>query len=71
MLIKPVAMSEDDLAAYNKERDIPEKEVDGYVTEDDPMDINTIFDGYTDLNVSHAGGEFQDIMEVELRLQKR
>lgn len=65
-------MSEDDLAAYNRARqDIPDVVDDGYVTDDEPMDINTVLDGYAELNLSHAGGEFQDIMEEELHHQQR
>ena len=64
-------MSEDDLAAYNRAwQDIPEVTDDGYITEDEPMDINTVLDGYAELNLSHAGGEFQDIMEEELYHQQ-
>jgi hypothetical protein len=66
-------MSEDDLTAYNNAQDIPEIVDDGYVTEEDsnPMDINTVLDGFRELNFSHAGGEFQDIMEAELHNQQR
>ena len=35
------------------------------------MDINDILDGTAQLDVSHAGGEFQQIMEEELHQQSR
>ena len=65
-------MSEDDLAAFNRAwQDIPEVEDDGFVTDDEPMDINAVLDGHAEFNFSHAGGEFQDIMEEELHHQQR
>jgi hypothetical protein len=63
----PTAMNEDERMAYNAARDIPEG--DGYVTEDEPMDINDILYGTAELNSSHAGGEFQHIVEEELYQQ--
>ncbi|KAF8518833.1 hypothetical protein BU17DRAFT_48296 [Hysterangium stoloniferum] len=33
------------------------------------MDVNNVLDGTAQLNVSHAGGEFQQIMEAELHQQ--
>lgn len=64
-------MSEEDHIAYDAAWDIPEDDSDGYVTDCGPMDINDVFDGTAQLNVSHAGGEFQQIMEEELRQQNR
>ena len=58
-------MSEDQRAIYDAARDIPENEDDGYVT-DHEMDINDVLDGRTRLDFSHAGGEFQHIMEEKL-----
>jgi hypothetical protein len=66
---EPAAMNEEDRIAYDAARDIPEVEEDGYVTEDEPMHINDVLDGTTDLNLSHAGGEFHQIMEEELHKQ--
>lgn len=64
-------MSEDDLAAYNRAwQDISEVVDDGFITDNEPMDINTVLDGYAELNFSHAGGEFQNIMEEELHHQQ-
>lgn len=57
-------MNEDERMAYDAARDIPED--DGYVTEDEPMNIDNILDGTVELNFSHAGGEFQHIVEEEL-----
>lgn len=64
------AMSEEDCITYDLVWDIPEDN-DGYMTDCGPMDINNILDGTTQLNVSHAGGEFQQIMEEELHQQSR
>jgi hypothetical protein len=61
-------MTEGDRLAYDAARDVPED--DGYVTEE-PMDINDVLDGTAGLDFSHAGGEFQHIMEEELRQQSR
>lgn len=66
-----VGLNEEDLIAFNAARDIPEDNDDGYITEPEPMDMNDVLDGTTELNFSHAGGEFQDIMEEELRKQTR
>ena len=52
---------------YDAARDVPEG--DGYVTEDEPMNINDVLDGTAELNLSHAGGEFQHIVEEELYQQ--
>jgi hypothetical protein len=60
-------MNEDERMAYDAARDIPED--DGYVTEDELMDLNDILDGTAELNFSHAGGEFQHIVEEELYQQ--
>ena len=62
-------MNDEERIAYDAARDIPEG--DGYVTDDEPMNINDVLDGTTQLNASHAGGEFQQIMEEELRQQSR
>jgi len=39
-----------------------------YVTEN-KININDVLDGVTQLDFSHAGGEFQHIMEEELHKQ--
>jgi hypothetical protein len=59
-------MDEDQRAIYDAARDIPEVPNDGYVT-DNEMDINDVLDGTTRIDLSHAGGEFQHILEEELR----
>jgi hypothetical protein len=64
-------MSEEDRIAYDAARDIPENQDDGYVTDCEPMDINDVLDGTAQLDVSHAGGEFRQIMEEELHQQSR
>jgi hypothetical protein len=64
------AMNEEERMAYDAARDIPEDEDDGYVTEDEPMNIMDILDGTAELNLSHAGGEFQHIVEDELYQQR-
>jgi hypothetical protein len=61
-----VAMNDEQRASYDAARDIPD---DGYVTEHEPMDINDVLDGTAQLDISHAGGEFQHIMEEELHQQ--
>ena len=65
-LIIAIGMDEDEHAAYNAARDIPEDENDGFVTEDE-MDFNDVLDGTTRMDFSHAGGEFQHILEEELK----
>ena len=60
----PTAMNEEERMAYDAAWDVPED--DGYVTEDKPMNINDVIDGTAELNLSHAGGEFQYIVEEEL-----
>lgn len=66
--MKGLGMDVDERAAYDAARDIAENEDDGYVT-DNEMDINDVLDGTTRMDFSHAGGEFQHIIEEEL-LQK-
>ena len=61
-------MTKEDLAAYNIAHDIPEDD-DGYVTDSELMDINNVLDGNVLLDLSHTGGEFQQIMEKELHHQ--
>lgn len=61
-------MTEGDHLAYDAARDMPED--NGYVTKE-PMDINNVLDGTAGLDFSHAGGEFQHIMEEELNQQTR
>ena len=63
-------MNEVERAEYDAARDIPEDEGDGYET-DHEIDINDVLDGTTGLDFSHAGGEFQQIMEEELQQQGR
>ena len=60
-----VAMDDEQCASYKAVWDIPNND-NGYVTEHEPMDINDILDGTAQLDFSHAGGEFQHIMEEEL-----
>lgn len=60
-------MNEDEHIAYDAAWDIPED--DGYVTEDEPMNIYDILDGTAVLNFSYGGGEFQQIVEEELYQQ--
>jgi hypothetical protein len=55
-------MNEEEHLAYDAACDIPD---DGYVDEGGPMDINDVLDGTMTLNLSHAGGEFQNIIEEE------
>ena len=62
-------MNDEERIAYDAAWDIPEG--DGYVTDDEPMNINNVLDGTTQLNASHAGGKFQQIMEEELRQESR
>jgi hypothetical protein len=66
--MKHVDMNEVERAEYDAARDIPEDQGDGYET-DHEMDINDVLDGTTRLDFSHAGGEFQHIMEEELHQQ--
>ena len=49
---------------YNIACDIPEDE-DGYITDSRLMDINNVLNGNASLDLSHTGGEFQQIMEEE------
>jgi hypothetical protein len=70
MLMKGIAMDEDERTNYDATWDIPEDENDGYVTEN-KIDINDVLDGVTRLDFSHAGREFQHIMEEELHKQTR
>jgi len=58
-------MNEDERAIYDAARDIPEDNDDGYIT-DNEMDINNVLDGTTQMEFSHAGKEFQHIVEEEL-----
>ena len=64
-------MKKSRLLTYNAAQDIPEAEDDGYTTDYEPMDITNVLDGTAQLDVSHAGGEFQQIMEEELHQQSR
>ena len=64
-------MNEEERIAYNTAQDIPEAEDDGYTTDYKPMDITNVLDGTAQLDVSHAGGEFWQIMEEELHQQSR
>ena len=61
-------MNEDERATYDAARDIPDDGNDGYVV-DHEIDINDVLDGTIQLDFSHAGGEFQHIMEEELHQQ--
>jgi hypothetical protein len=63
-----VAMNDEERAIYDAARDIPE---DGSVDEQEPMDINDVLDGAAQLDFSHAGSEFQHIMEEELHQKTR
>ena len=63
-----IAMSDEQCASYDAVQDIPEDD-DGYVTDHEPMDINDVLDGTAQLDLSHAGGKFQHIMEEELHQQ--
>lgn len=65
--MKGIAMDEDERAAFDAARDIPEEENhdDGYVTENE-ININDVLDGTAQIDLSHAGGEFQDIIAEEL-----
>jgi hypothetical protein len=60
------AMSEVDCDAYNAVREIPEDGDDSYVTDDDAMNINDVLDGTVEVDLSHAGGKFQQLMEDAL-----
>ncbi|KAF8218428.1 hypothetical protein L208DRAFT_1217704, partial [Tricholoma matsutake] len=42
-----------------------------YITDCEPMDINKVLDGTAQLDSSHAGHKFQQIMEEELHQQSR
>lgn len=64
----PPAMNEEERMAYDAARDIPED--DGYITEDEPMNIHDVLNGNAELDLSHAGGEFQLILEEELYQQR-
>lgn len=64
--MKGLAMDEDERAAFDAARDIPENHDDDFVT-DDEIDINDVLDGRTQIDLSHAGGEFQDIIDEELQ----
>ena len=66
--MKGIAMDEDEHANYNGAWDIFEDKDDGYVTKNE-IDINDVLDGVTQLDFSHAGREFQHIMEEELHKQ--
>ena len=65
-----VAMNDEQHASYDAACDIPEDD-DGYITDHKLMDINDILNGTALLDLSHAGGEFQHIMEEELHQQNR
>jgi hypothetical protein len=64
-LTKGIAMDEDERAAFEAARDMPEDDNDGYVTENE-INFNDVLDGTTLIDLSHAGGEFQDIIDEEL-----
>ena len=67
----PTAMNEEERMAYDASWDIPkDDDHDWYFTEDKPMNIIDVLDGTAELNLSHAGGEFQHIVEEELYWQK-
>jgi len=51
------AMNEEEWIAYDAAWDIPED--DGYITDNELIDINHILNGTVQLDVSHAGGKFQ------------
>jgi hypothetical protein len=69
--IKSVAMNDEQRVTYDAARDIPEDDDGSYVAEHEPMDINNVLDDTAQLDLSHAGGEFQHIMEEELHQQNR
>ena len=63
--MKGIAMDEDEHAIFDAARDIPDNDDDGYVTENE-ININDVIDGTTQIDLSHAGGEFQHIIEEEI-----
>ena len=60
-----IAIDEDEHAIFNAARDIPNNDNDGYVTENE-ININDVINGTTQIDLSHAGGQFQHIIEEEI-----
>ncbi|KAF8224371.1 hypothetical protein L208DRAFT_1311939 [Tricholoma matsutake] len=60
-------MDEVQCCAIKAHHDIPEGSDQG----DDGLGINNILDGSTPLSLSHAGGEFNQILEEDLHTKKK
>jgi Txe/YoeB family toxin of Txe-Axe toxin-antitoxin module len=62
-LIYPLAMNNEERQNFEKARDIPDRGLDN---DSNLMNIDDILDGSTIMGLSHAGGEFQQILEEDL-----
>jgi hypothetical protein len=58
----PLAMNEEERQAFEIARDIPDYGTDNSLL----MNIDDVLDGSMHMNLSHAGGEFQHILEEGL-----
>lgn len=65
---QPLAMDEDQRLAFEAMRDIPNYEHDATANEDS---ISHLMDGTLPFDLSHAGGEFQQILEDGLDSERR
>jgi hypothetical protein len=57
-------MNEHERHAFDKLRDIPEDH------DDEEIYIADVLDGSTPLDISHAGGEFVELLEEDLRKEQ-
>jgi hypothetical protein len=64
MLTRPLAMNNEERQAFEKARDIPDSICDNDY--DQLMTIDDVLDGSMPMGLSHAGGEFQQILEEGL-----
>ena len=58
-----LAMDKEEREAFENARDIPQYNDDGNFL----MNIDEVLDGSTIMGLSHAGGEFQQILEGDLQ----
>jgi hypothetical protein len=61
-------MDEDERRAFDRLRDIPDNIPDNMG--DCPIDIDNVLDGSTRIDISHAGGEFQQMLEEDVRKEQ-
>jgi hypothetical protein len=60
-LIVLVVMDEDERRTLDTIWDLPEE------YDDDPINVNDVLNGIAPIDISHVGGEFQAILEDDMR----